>query len=217
MRKISFLIVPMICCLSAWAQVVVDSPAGQAPGSELPRHGQRWTGVAGTITVIDNGKITLKTLDGQTAQVTTSEHTHFRKKQQAAKLSDFKVGDQIFVGGDSKDGVWQAEMVASRPPGRLGGDFGEDLGKRFIVGEVKAINGTRLTILHPDGVTQDITVDENTSFRKGKESITLGELKIGDHVFGPGEMKKDVFVPAVLNVGTPPFMGGLSKGAPETK
>ena len=83
----------------------------------------------------------------------------------------------------------------------------EGLGKEFIVGEIKAITGTQLTILRPDGVTQNITVDESTSFRKQDQSVTLADFQVGDRVFGRGEMKNDVLVPAVLNVGELPMMG----------
>ena len=79
----------------------------------------------------------------------------------------------------------------------------EDMGKKFILGEVKAINETKLTIARPDGQTQDIEVDENTSFRKGQESITLPDIKVGDFVRGRGELKENVFVPKELIVGRP--------------
>jgi hypothetical protein len=82
----------------------------------------------------------------------------------------------------------------------------EGMGKRFIAGEVTAINGTQLTIARPDGVSQTISADENTSFRKQNESVTLADIKVGDHVFGRGELKNDVFVPAELNVGQPGMM-----------
>jgi hypothetical protein len=77
----------------------------------------------------------------------------------------------------------------------------EDLGKKFIIGEVKSINETRLTIARPDGQTQEIEVDENTSFKKGAESITLPDIKAGDLVRGRGELKDNVFVPKELIVG----------------
>jgi hypothetical protein len=82
----------------------------------------------------------------------------------------------------------------------------EDLGKKFIAGEVKSINETKLTIARPDGVNQEVEVDENTSFRRGNESITLPDIKVGDFVRGPGELKNDVFVPKELAVGRPTRM-----------
>ena len=201
MWKIWVVGVLALASVSGWSQDGMANPALQEPGSH---HGA--PGVAGTITAIDDGKITIKTLDGATIQVTTTPDTQFRKNRQPAKLNDFKVGDEIFVGGELKDGVVQARMVGSHPTGAPP-EFREALGKRFIVGEVKAISGTRITILRPDGITQNISVDENTSFRKNQESVTLADVKVGDHVFGRGEIRNNVFVPADLNVGQPPFMG----------
>jgi uncharacterized protein DUF5666 len=87
-------------------------------------------------------------------------------------------------------------------PNGPGADFKpEDLGKKFIVGEVKAINETKLTIARPDGQSQEIEVDENTSFRRGRESITLPDIKVGDFVRGRGEIKNTIFVPKELSVG----------------
>ncbi len=214
MRKMCIVAMFALTSVLGWSQDGMANPALQEPGSEQsgPRH--RGPGVAGTITAIDDSKITIKTSDGATVQVTTTEGTQFRKNREPAKLSDFKVGDDIFVAGDLKDGVVQARMVGSRPAGGPGPEFREALGKHFIAGEVKAINGTQITVLRPDGVSQKITVDENTSFRKDQESITLADIKVGDHVFGRGEVKKDVFIPADLNVGEPSFMGPPPDGKP---
>jgi Domain of unknown function (DUF5666) len=210
MRTASVLLM-LLAAVCVWGQ---DAPANAAPQDQsapppMQRRGNfRHMGVAGTITAITSDSLTVKTMDGTTAQVKLSDKTQYRKERQAAKLEDFKVGDEIFVRGQpAGEGVWQAEIVAARPAGGFGPrDFQAELGKRFIVGEIKAINGTQLTIARPDGVNQTITVDENTSFRKDGQSVTLADLKTGDHVFGRGEVKNDVFVPAVLNVGQPRMM-----------
>lgn len=210
------IILALMSSLCAWAQ---DTPQTPAPDSQNPQHGnwqqRHGPGTGGTITAITGNSITLKTHDGQTAQVSLSDKTQYRKGRDDAKLSDLKVGDMVFVRGEQKDGIWQAEVVAERPagmgmgggPGGMGGNFREDMGKKFIVGQVTAINGTKLTIQRRDNVSQNITVDENTSFRKDNESITLADIKVGDQVFGRGELKNDIFVPSQLNVGQPRFGG----------
>lgn len=221
MRGIRALV--MMAVLLPLVVVAQDTPSAaqgdqQAPPQgQMRRHGRR-PGVAGTITSIHGNTVTIKTMDGQTAQVQLSDKTQYRKDRQPAQVSDFKAGDMVFVRGEQKDGVWQADVLAAMPPGGMGmgrgmagggmARFREGLGKEFIVGEVKAINGTQLTILRPDGVSQDITVDENTSFRKDGQSIVLPDIKIGDHVFGRGELKDNVFTPSTLNVGQPRFMRG---------
>jgi len=202
------------------AQTTPASPPpegqGPPPAQDAPRNGRRPPGVAGTITEIDANTITVKTRDGQTALVTVNDKTEYRKDRAAATLAEFKVGDMVFVRGEKTgDNAWQAAVVATRGGGGSPDNFREGMGKLFIAGEVKAIDGTQLTIQRPDGVTQTISVDENTSFRKDGESVTLADLKPGDHVFGRGEVKNGVFVPAILNLGQPRFGMQRQNGTPE--
>jgi hypothetical protein len=175
------------------------------------------SGTGGAITAIKGDTITLKARNGDEVKVKVTDKTQYRKEQAAAKLADFKVGDLVLVGGE-KDagGTWNARFVASRPAGggmqmMVGPGGGmpmmaEGLGKVFIVGKVKEINGTKLTIDRPDSQSQVIEVDENTSFRKKGESITLGDIKAGDNVMGRGQLKDEVFVPTTLTVVDPSQM-----------
>jgi len=205
----------------AMAQDNPPRPAGnQAQGDqEQPGANWRWSegrfqGVAGTITAIDKNQISLKTQDGKSVTVKLSSDTRYRKDRQPAALSDFKVGDMVMVGGDpAGENAWNARFVASRSG--AGQQMREGLGRQFIAGEIKAIDGTNLTILRVDGQSQTIQVDENTSFRKQGESITLADFKPGDRVFGRGELKNGTFVAAVLNAGDPQQMGPRPGNAPD--
>jgi hypothetical protein len=208
----------LICGLCLAQTAPANSPTDQGASQDMARNGHRGPGVAGTIAAIDANTITVKTRDGQTAQVTVNDKTEYRKDRATVKLSDFKVGDMVFVRGEKTgDHTWQAAAVASRSGDRGGADdFREGMGKQFIAGEIKSIDGTQLTVQRPDGVAQTISVDENTSFRKDGESITLADLKPGDHVFGRGELKNGVFVPATLNLGQPRFGMPRQNGAPDS-
>ncbi|HEX4485953.1 MAG TPA: DUF5666 domain-containing protein [Terriglobales bacterium] len=220
MRNLSIITALLAVSSLGWAQDQQTPPPDappQAQGQMGGRGMRGGPGVAGTITAISDTSITVKTRDGKTEQVNLSSETKFRKERQDAKLADFKVGDEIFVRGQSAGAdTWTAAVVAGRPAG--GGQFEqrmrEGMGKEFIAGEVTAINGVQLTIKRPDGVSQTISADESTSFRKQQESITLADIKVGDHVFGRGAVKNDVFVPATLNVGDPGMMrrGGPGQG-----
>ena len=181
--------------------------AEQRPEGRGMRQGQ---GIAGTIGEIKPGGFTVKSMQGTTVTVKVTGETRFRKDRQEAKLADFKPGDMVMVGGEATgNDAWTARFVASRAGGfAAGGGEGdmqalrEGMGKQFIAGEVKAVDGTKLTIARPDGQTQTIEVDENTSFRKGRDSITLPDIKVGDRVFGRGQLNAaGVFVPTTLNVG----------------
>ncbi len=199
---------------SAWAQ---DAPPPQGQGGPGGRRGpggqqgQRFQGTGGTIASVDKDTMVLRTLDGKTVTVKLTEATRYRRDRQEAKLADFKVGEAVVVRGTpAGENTWTAEVVAARPA--MEARFREGLGKEFIVGEIKSIAGLKLTILRVDGQTQTIAVDENTSFQKQGESITLADIKVGDRVFGRGALKNGTFVPAVLTVGD--LREGMRMGGP---
>lgn len=129
-----------------------------------------------------------------------------------------------------------------------------NLGKTLIAGTVTAIDmdNATMTVERPDGVSQTIGFDEATSFRRGRmrrgngmgsgaesgtgagtdangaspssESITLADIKVGDRVAGPGQVKGSRFVAKELTVMTPgngrrrstDNKEGSTAGTPET-
>jgi uncharacterized protein DUF5666 len=212
MLRIRFvvLLLSVTACVASAQQGPPPEAAPQTPpGVQQGGPGQRnrmfaGQGTGGNITAISGETITLKTING-TETVKTNADTMFRKDRQPAKLADFKVGDTVFVAGDKSGETWTARIVASRSgPGMMNP---EDLGKKFIIGEVKKIEGTKITVKRPDGVEQAIEVDEDTSFRNSRrESVTLADVKVGDRVGGRGALKDGTFVAAVLTVGLPDRM-----------
>jgi Domain of unknown function (DUF5666) len=173
--------------------------------------------VMGTIVSISGDALLVKQESGDNVQVKIGPETRIRKDRADAKLSDFKAGERIFAAGKmNTDKTLSAEIVGGgemRGPGMMiGGPRGHPpspeemvkrgLGTKFIAGEVKSIDETKLTILRLDNQTQTIEVDESTSFRIARgESGTLADIKVGDHVFGEGEVKNGTFVPQTLRVG----------------
>jgi hypothetical protein len=187
--------------------------------------------VAGKVTSVGTASLVIAPLaGGDPVTVNVSEDTRIMKERQPARLSDIKTEEVVFVRGQLSGRAMTAAMVGVVSPeiaqrmqqggfgsGRINGLVGayvggatgaaiinrEDLGKKFIAGEVKAISETKLTIARPDGESQEIEVDENTSFRRGNESITLPDIKVGDFVRGPGEVKNNIFIPKQLFLGRP--------------
>jgi hypothetical protein len=201
--------------------------------------------VVGKVTAVSKDSLVVAPLTGGApVTVKIGDNTRISKERQPVKLEEIKTDDVVFARGELKDNVMQAAGVGvvnpqmiqrfgqgGQAPGVFtagpGGGPGfnrEDLGKKFIIGEVKTISETKLTIARPDGENQDIEVDENTSFKRGTESITLPDIKTGDFVRGSGEVKNGVFVPKELNVGrgqmrvfTTDPGGAPSRGAPSDK
>ena len=116
-----------------------------------------------------------------------------------------------------------ALMVASAPQGFAGrgGEAVRDcmqgtMGKDFVVGEVKSVDAPKLTVLRTDNVTQTLELNEETSLRRGRDSITMADIQAGDHIFARGAMTNDVFVPKDVNVISPEQwkrMQEMSEGA----
>ena len=170
-------------------------------------------GVVGEITAANAEGFTLKTMQGSSATVKLQATTRIYRDQKEIKASDLKVGDTIGVQGtpDTSDPTtWNANFIQDRTAQFK--QMKESMGKTMIAGEVKSVDGTKITVLRPDGETQTIEVDENTSFERGREKITLADIKAGDRIFGRGALKDGVFVPTELRAGG--FGGGMMGGGP---
>lgn len=166
----------------------------------------------GKITALRDSGMDVLDTNGDTIHVKFNGQTQFRKDRQPAKRTDFKVGDIILVRGqEAADHSWTAETVAARslngatgPGGRSGrGEFGQQagtLGKDYVAGEIKSIDAPKLTVLRSDNVTQTLELNEDTSMRKGRDSITMADIQAGDHVFARGAVENNVFVPKTVVV-----------------
>jgi hypothetical protein len=165
-------------------------------------------GIAGRITAINSGSIEMAKPDGTSVTVKLTDKTEFRKDHQPAKIADFKVGDLVFVRGDENaDHTVTAQMIGARTgngPGGGGGfgggaGFGE-MGKDFVAGEVKSVDAPKLTIVRTDNVTQTLELNEDTSLRKGRDSITMADIHPGDHLVARGASQNNVFTPKIVMI-----------------
>jgi len=144
--------------------------------------------------------------DGTTVTVKLTDKTEFRRDRQPAKLADFKVGDFVMVRGEENpDHSVTAQILGSRSgnSGPGGGQSMGEMGKDFVAGQVKAIDPPKLTVLRPDNVTQTVELTEETTLRKGRESITMADIQPGDHVVLHGALQNNVFVPKAVMVLSP--------------
>jgi Cu/Ag efflux protein CusF len=204
-----------LACPFAAAQ---QTPSDQQAQTQERRGfgGREFRGTAGQITEISGSKLTIKLRDGSTGTVNITSETRFRKADRQAQLSDFKVGDNVMVRGESTgDRTWTAQIVAEGPSQaqmqQMQQRMKDAMGKTIVVGDVKSIDPPKLTVTRTDGVEQTIEADENTSFRRGRdESITMPDIKVGDTIFARGELKDGTFIPTAVNV-VPPEMARRMK------
>ena len=187
-----------------------QSQAPPSGGGHGPGHGggmmQGRGGTIGKITSMSGDSLLLTRPDGTTVTVKLTDKTEFRRDRQPAKLADFKVGDFVMVRGEENpDHSVTAQILGSRSgnSGPGGGQSMGEMGKDFVAGQVKAIDPPKLTVLRPDNVTQTVELTEETTLRKGRESITMADIQPGDHVVLHGALQNNVFVPKAVMVLSP--------------
>src|SRR6266851_280191 len=145
--------------------------------------------VQGTVTATAADHLTVKTEAGEVYQVALSANTRLTKERQPVKVADIKVGDAVGAMGvlDAPTktvhavfvGVIDAEQVKKAR---------ENMGKTYITGKVTAIDldALKLTVMRPDGVSQVIGVDEQTSFKRGGRGMAV--MASGAGVIDTGPM-----------------------------
>ena len=131
-------------------------------------------GVQGTVTAVAADHLTMKTERGELYQVALSPNTRVLKNRESIKLTEVHPGDGIGAIGelDAPNKTIHALylMVVDAEQIRKAR---EALGKTWITGTVTAVDETRITVRRPDQVSQVISVDEGTSFRRGGRSMQM--------------------------------------------
>jgi hypothetical protein len=137
-----------------------------------------------------------------------------RNPPQPIKPADVKVGDAIMAGGETDQsaksigaiGIMVLDPDSAKRMERMQADYG----KTWLMGQLTTIDGTTLTLAGgPDNQSHTFTVDENTTFRRRREPITLADLKPGDRVRVQGSVKDGQFVAtSVAQMAMPQARGG---------
>jgi hypothetical protein len=136
---------------------------------------------------------------------------------QEIKASDIKVGDPIGVMGEidataKSVGAVRIMLLDPEMAKRIE-EMEANFGKTWLQGRVTAIDGTRITLTGSlDNASHTVLADENTSFRKRRDPVTLADVQVGDMVRIEGAVKDGVFTAASVNVGG--MMGGERPNAP---
>jgi len=126
--------------------------------------------VRGTVTATAADHLTVKTEAGEIYQVALSANTRLTRERQPVKVADIKVGDGVGAMGvlDAATKTVHAVFVGVIDAEQLK-KARENMGKTYITGKVTAIDmdALKVTVMRPDGVSQVIGVDEQTSFKRG--------------------------------------------------
>lgn len=193
-------------------------------------------GLMGTVTEVAADHYTVKTDTGETYTVHFSVNTRIMKQQARGagergergggeggpsggnpptplKSTDIKVGDAIAVMGevDATAKSIGATMVMQIDPERARQmrEMQANHGKTWIMGKVTSIDGVKVTLMDGiDNTAHTFTADENTTFRKRRDPITLADIQVGDSVRVEGAEKGGGFLAtSVIAMGPPPGGG----------
>ncbi len=233
MRRKAMMMAVIVMLAGAAARVQAQAAGATQPGQQQGQQQGRgaFAGmqrVAGEVTAVAGSTLTVKTEDGATMQIVTTDNTRVMKgRGVTVKIAELKVGDGVMAAGmlDAPKKTLHAAVVFATDAAQVKA-MKENLGKTYIVGRVTAIDmdNATMTVERPDHVTQTIGFDETTSFRRGGrgvgggfgasgvsaaqsaapetggESITLADIKVGEGVRGTGAVKGGRFVPTQLVV-----------------
>jgi Domain of unknown function (DUF5666) len=213
--------------LAVWALLVMflGVPVGRAQeddGAGPPDGGNgmgqaigRGNGVRGTVTASAANRFTIRTDEGDTYQVFYSPNTRLIKDRQPIEAADVHVGDMLMAGGlvDAKARTVGAVLVVDIDAKEVQ-QARAAFGKTWVMGKVTAIHDLKITIERAgDKQAQVVAVDENTSFRKRREDVTLADIKVGDMISAQGALHADTFLATTLRI-MPPRAPGQQAGGP---
>ncbi len=198
----------LVACLVVvlWA-ATSHAQAGDGPpdaGAAMGRAFGNGNGVRGTVTAASTGSFTIRTDEGENYQVLYSANTRLMKNRQPVAADDVHIGDMLMAGGllDAKAKTVGAVLIFDIDANEVK-KARAGFGKTWIAGKVTAIHELKITIERAsDKQAQVVAVDENTSFRKHREDVTLADIKIGDFITAQGALQADVFTATVLRITT---------------
>jgi hypothetical protein len=229
----------------AYAQDAPTAPfAGQDQGQRGgPRGGMRGgmggmmgagTGLLGTVVEVAANHYIVKTDAGQTYTVNFSANTRIMRQisqprgagaggnpPQALKPTDIKVGDAVVAMGETDAAAKTVGAVAVMQvdPERAHQmrEMQANYGKTWLVGKVTAIEEVKVTLLGTvDNAAHSFVANENTTFRKRRDPITLADIQVGDTVRVEGAVKDGTFVATTVTA-MGPQQGGTVPHDPQPR
>jgi hypothetical protein len=178
-------------------------------------------GIAGTVTALASDHYTIKTEAGEIYTIHFSANTRIVKQRvsrQAAgdergsggppillKPTDISIGDAVAAMGEvdaATKSVGAVTIVQIDPErARQMREMEANYGKTWLMGKITAIDGVKVTLMGSvDNVSHTFVADENTTFRKHREPITMADMQVGDPVRVEGAIKGANFVATLVAV-----------------
>jgi hypothetical protein len=135
---------------------------------------------------------------------------------QQLKPTDIKVGDIVSAMGqvDATAKTVGAMAIVQVDPERAKQmrEMQANYGKTWLMGKVTAIDGVKVTVMGSvDNAPHTFVADENTTFRKRRDPITLADVQVGDVVRADGSLKNGVLTATTVSVTGMPA-GGAPAG-----
>jgi hypothetical protein len=191
-------------------------------------------GLMGTVIAVAADHYTIKSYTGDTYIVHFSANTRIMKQgagmrgpgggdqgmgngmgrggnpPQPLKPTDIKAGDDVAVMGEvdatAKSAGATLIVLVDPERARQMREMQANYGKTWIMGRVIAIDGVKVTLRGAsDNALHAFIADENTTFRKRRDPITLADIQIGDMVRAEGALKDGAFTASTVSVmGMPP-------------
>jgi hypothetical protein len=161
----------------------------------------RGTVVSAAPTGKNDGSFAVKTDSGQPWKVLYGVNTRMMKGRDTIRATEIQPNDMIFAAGnvDGKKKTVGAAILIDIPAEEVR-RAREGLGKTWAAGKIKALAGTRIQVHRLDGVEQEIAVDENTSFREKRQSVTLADLRPGEGFRAEGHVMNGTFTATTFTV-----------------
>jgi hypothetical protein len=172
-------------------------------------------GLLGTVTEAAADHYTIKTSEGETYAIHFSVNTRIVKGQnqrrsqggggeggnppQPIKASEIKVGDAIAAMGEMDANAKSLGainiMLVDPERAKEMREMQANYGKTWLLGKVTSIDGVKVTLMGAiDSTAHSFVADENTTFRKHREPITLADIQTGDTVRVEGAVKNGTFL-----------------------
>jgi hypothetical protein len=196
----------------ALSAAILTAPMGHAQegdgspdGDPMGRVFGQGNGVRGTVTAAAADSFTIRTDGGDTYKVLFSANTRLMKERQPIEASEIHVGDMLVAGGivDAKAKTVGAVLLFDVDAAKVR-DAKAGFGKAWVAGKVTGVHDLKISIERAgDKQVQVVSVDENTSFRKRREDVTLADVKVGDFITAQGALHEDLFLATSLRVMAP--------------